>query len=208
MDKIGFGNQPYLVYQHLDAGNPHIHIVTTNIQNNGKRISLHNIGKNQSVQARKEIKIAFKPIKAEDQKKIRRNQTIRYTSFDLGEISKKKGITTVLDTIPPKYIYSNRTFNSLIETFQQEERFLTQEYSINLPATHNLKGRSSKSRIIINPFRGIGLFSYVDILMTSGFRKTDDTEDGEISPGIDLRTTIPQECTNSHKFTFFFKIGN
>jgi hypothetical protein len=24
--------QPYLVYQHLDAGHPHIHIVTTNIQ--------------------------------------------------------------------------------------------------------------------------------------------------------------------------------
>jgi len=46
MDKIGFGEQPYLVYQHLDAGHPHIHIVTTNIQQSGKRISLHNIGKN------------------------------------------------------------------------------------------------------------------------------------------------------------------
>ncbi|MGI8583448.1 MAG: relaxase/mobilization nuclease domain-containing protein [Chitinophagaceae bacterium] len=39
MDKIGFAEQPYLVYQHLDAGHPHIHIVTTNIQQSGKRIS-------------------------------------------------------------------------------------------------------------------------------------------------------------------------
>lgn len=36
MDKIGFGQQPYLVYQHSDAGHPHIHIVSTNIQKDGK----------------------------------------------------------------------------------------------------------------------------------------------------------------------------
>ena len=28
MNKIGFEKQPYLVYQHRDAGHPHIHIVT------------------------------------------------------------------------------------------------------------------------------------------------------------------------------------
>src|SRR5438552_16186823 len=39
MAKIEFAGQPYLVYQHLDAGHPHIHIVTTNIKNDGKRIS-------------------------------------------------------------------------------------------------------------------------------------------------------------------------
>lgn len=32
MDKIGFGDQPYLVYVHRDAAHPHLHIVTTNIQ--------------------------------------------------------------------------------------------------------------------------------------------------------------------------------
>ena len=55
MQKIGFGEQPYLVYQHLDAGHPHIHIVTTNIKQDGKRISLHNLGRNESSEAREEI---------------------------------------------------------------------------------------------------------------------------------------------------------
>src|SRR5205809_6644441 len=32
MQKIGFGARPYLVYKHTDAGHPHIHVVTTNIQ--------------------------------------------------------------------------------------------------------------------------------------------------------------------------------
>jgi hypothetical protein len=51
---------------------------------------------------------------------------------------------------------SGDIFNSLNETFPQEERFLSNEYSINLPARYNLKGRVRKSWInIINPFRGL-----------------------------------------------------
>ena len=51
---------------------------------------------------------------------------------------------------------SNDVFNSLNETFPQEERLLTNEYSINLIARYNLKGRVRKSWInIINPFRGL-----------------------------------------------------
>ncbi len=47
-------------------------------------------------------------------------------------------------------------FNSLNETFPQEERLISNEYSINLPARYNLKGRVRKSWInIINPFRGL-----------------------------------------------------
>lgn len=51
---------------------------------------------------------------------------------------------------------NNSVFNSINETFPQEERLLTNEYSINLPAKYNLKGRYRKSWInITNPFRGL-----------------------------------------------------
>lgn len=47
-------------------------------------------------------------------------------------------------------------FNDLNETFPQEERLLTNEYSINLPAQYSLKGKLKKSWInIINPFRAL-----------------------------------------------------
>jgi relaxase-like protein len=39
MQGIGFGDQPWLLYRHLDAGHPHFHIVTTNIRPDGSRIS-------------------------------------------------------------------------------------------------------------------------------------------------------------------------
>lgn len=46
-------------------------------------------------------------------------------------------------------------FNELNETFPQEERLLWNEYSINLPARYNLRGKLKDSWInIINPFRG------------------------------------------------------
>lgn len=51
---------------------------------------------------------------------------------------------------------SSDIFNTENETFPQEERLLENEFSINLPATYNLKGRIRNSWInIINPFRGL-----------------------------------------------------
>ncbi len=47
-------------------------------------------------------------------------------------------------------------FNKLNETFPQEERLITNEYSVNLPAVYNMKGRKRKSWInFINPLRAL-----------------------------------------------------
>ena len=69
MSKIGFGDQPYLVYEHKDAAHPHVHILTTLIQENGKRIPIHYLGKNQSEKARREIELEFGLVQAESKKK-------------------------------------------------------------------------------------------------------------------------------------------
>ena len=54
-----------------------------------------------------------------------------------------------------KHRFNNKDiFNKENETFPQEERLLQNQYSINLPAQYNLKGKRRKSWInIINPFR-------------------------------------------------------
>ncbi|PSL42834.1 relaxase/mobilization nuclease-like protein [Chitinophaga niastensis] len=68
MNRIGFGGQPFLVYQHRDAAHPHVHIVTTNVQANGKPINLHNIAKIKSEPARKAIEKEYNLIVAEGSK--------------------------------------------------------------------------------------------------------------------------------------------
>src|SRR5438445_13837408 len=43
MEGIGFGEQPYVVYRHHDVTQPHMHIVSTNIREDGSRIELRDI---------------------------------------------------------------------------------------------------------------------------------------------------------------------
>jgi len=109
MEKIGFGNQPYLVYQHQDAGHPHIHIVSTNIQEDGKRISLHNIGRNQSTTARREIEIAFGLKKTGNREKSESEEITPVNAQKLayGRSEVKRGIINVLDAVLPCYKYAS-----------------------------------------------------------------------------------------------------
>ncbi|UKT65045.1 relaxase/mobilization nuclease domain-containing protein [Pedobacter mucosus] len=60
MEGIGFGEQPFLVYSHHDASHPHMHIVTTNIREDGSRIDFHNLGRTLSEEARTLIEQEFK----------------------------------------------------------------------------------------------------------------------------------------------------
>jgi hypothetical protein len=109
MEKIGFAEQPYLIYQHRDAGHPHIHIVSTNIQRDGRRISLHNIGRNQSTKARRELEIAYNLQKAEKQGKPEAGEIQPLNALRLvyGRSATKQGITNVLSAVLPRYKYSS-----------------------------------------------------------------------------------------------------
>ncbi|MBK0379208.1 relaxase/mobilization nuclease domain-containing protein [Mucilaginibacter segetis] len=105
MQGIGFGNQPYLVYRHQDAGHPHIHIVTTNIKKNGERISLHYLGQNQSEKARKAIEIKYKLVKAEEQQK--QKPALKAEPADYGKQETKRAITNVVNQVIRTYKFTS-----------------------------------------------------------------------------------------------------
>jgi len=109
MEKIGFGHQPYLVYQHHDSGHPHIHLVSINVQRDGRRIDMQNIGKNRSEPARKEIEERFGLVKAQGNKnstdftlKPIISQKIQY-----GRSESKKSIANVLGQVLSSYKYAS-----------------------------------------------------------------------------------------------------
>lgn len=107
MDNIGFGNQPYLIYQHHDAGHPHIHIISINVQENGKRIIMHNIGKDRSEPARKEIEQAFNLVKAENQKKKEYRAEPVSARVQYGKAETKNAIENVLNFVVNNYKYTS-----------------------------------------------------------------------------------------------------
>jgi hypothetical protein len=109
MQKLGFGEQPYLVYQHHDAGHPHIHIVTTNIRADGSRIDLHHLGIRKSEPARKEIEKRFGLVIANDRQ---RQEAFRLKPIDISKVQygrtvTKRAITNVLDSVLEKYRYTS-----------------------------------------------------------------------------------------------------
>lgn len=108
MDKIGFGNQPYLVYQHFDAAHPHIHIVSTNIQRDGNRIILYNIGKNQSEKARKEIEQDYNLVRASGQKQDYRSTPAgEQSKVEYGKTETKRSISNVVRFVVRSYRYTS-----------------------------------------------------------------------------------------------------
>ncbi|TDO67855.1 relaxase/mobilization nuclease-like protein [Flavobacterium chryseum] len=109
MEKLGFGRQPYLVYQHYDAGHPHCHIVTNNIQRDGKRIDLHLLGIRKSEPARKEIEEMFGLVKAEGRKQKEQFSLnpIDVGRVQYGKVESRKAINSVLNKVLFDYKYSS-----------------------------------------------------------------------------------------------------
>lgn len=108
MKRIGFEYQPYLIYQHFDAGHPHVHIVTTNIQADGMRISLNNIGLLKSEPARKAIEIEYGLVKASDKSLVNDvTADLKVQPVKYGEIDTKRAITNIVNEIAKSYKYAS-----------------------------------------------------------------------------------------------------
>jgi hypothetical protein len=117
MNRIGFAGQPFLVYRHMDANHPHLHIVTTTIQEDGKPIRLHNIAKKQSEPARKAIEVNLGLIPAESRK---RKQAYVPSAIDLlpakyGKEETKQVITNIVGEVLRTYRFTSLTeFNIIL----------------------------------------------------------------------------------------------
>lgn len=120
MQKIGFGEQPYLVYKHEDAGHPHIHIVSTTIKHDGSRINTHNIGRNQSEKARKEIEKMYGLVKAERHQQL---VTPGIKAVDIekaiyGKSETKRSISNVVGAVFSQYKFTSLPeFNAALKQF-------------------------------------------------------------------------------------------
>lgn len=120
MNHIGFGDQPYLVYQHKDVSHPHLHIVTTNITSKAKRIDIHGIGWQQSEIARKELETKYNLIKAEGRNK---SEALAISPINIekalyGEIPTKRAINNVVSAVMRTYKFTSfAEYNAILKQF-------------------------------------------------------------------------------------------
>ncbi len=120
MTRIGWGDQPFLLYQHFDAAHPHVHIVTTNIADGGVRLETHNIGKNQSEKARKELESIYGLIKAEEQQKDDRYllKPVDLSKAMYGKSQTKASIANIVRSVVSSYKFTSLPeFNAILRQF-------------------------------------------------------------------------------------------
>jgi hypothetical protein len=120
MERIGFGDQPYLVYKHNDAAHTHVHIATINIKLNGKRIDTHGIGWKLSEPARITLEKEFGLVQAKGRKNSS-TLTIKPANIEkaiYGKTPTKRSITNVINAVIATYKFTSLAeYNAILKQF-------------------------------------------------------------------------------------------
>jgi Relaxase/Mobilisation nuclease domain len=133
MRRIGFEDQPYLVYQHFDAGHPHVHIVSTLIGPDG--FSLCNSGNfrlsnlqrvSREVESMYELVVAQKKQSLNDLEHTGEEKKLGSQKLTYGEDATTLGIQNVLE-----FVTSHYKFTSL-----QELNAVLRQYNVLADRTH------------------------------------------------------------------------
>lgn len=120
MQQLGFGNQPYFVYQHHDAGHPHVHMISSCIRADGTRINTHNIGRNQSEFARKYVEVKYQLEKAENHRRTNAMsiQPFKLEKLEYGKSETRRGIASIVQAVMGTYNFTSLPeYNAVLRQF-------------------------------------------------------------------------------------------
>ena len=115
MERMGYGNQPYIVFKHKDIDRQHLHIVSLRVDEHGRKISdSHEYDRSMSVLRALERKYDLHPsIKGEEQ---RDTPDLRKVNYKAGNV--KQQISSVIRSCLRNYKCSSYgEFRTLLELF-------------------------------------------------------------------------------------------
>lgn len=120
MQQIGFGDQPYLIYNHLDAAHPHLHVVTTSIEPDGRQIRLRYIGRDVSGPATRRIEKQFGLVPA-TAKTVAEPFVLKPIDLEKAEYGKSETKATISNIVRSVFKHYKFTsiyeFNAILEQF-------------------------------------------------------------------------------------------
>ena len=91
LEKLGYGNQPYLIFKHEDIDRHHLHIVTVNVDENGRRLNQDFLYR-RSNRIRKELEQKYGLHPAE-RKNLRLDNPLSKVDASAGDVKKQVGNT-------------------------------------------------------------------------------------------------------------------
>jgi len=121
MAGLNMQDQPYLVYQHTDAGHPHIHLISSLIRPDGDRIETHNLPRDISEPTRKAIEEEFGLIRAGERSQ-KESKTLEPDQVQRAEYGKhnptKQAMRDILQMVGAEYNFTSfEEYNAILRQY-------------------------------------------------------------------------------------------
>ncbi|SEM65295.1 Relaxase/Mobilisation nuclease domain-containing protein [Chryseobacterium taichungense] len=115
MERMGYGNQPYIVFKHTDIDRTHIHIVSTCVGIDGKKIP-DDYDHPRSMAICRDLEHKYNLHKATEQEQKQGNKVFKPVDYQRGDI--KSQIASVVRHLPKYYSFSTMgSYNALLSLF-------------------------------------------------------------------------------------------
>ncbi|QQT26291.1 MULTISPECIES: conjugal transfer protein MobB [Bacteroidota] len=115
MERMGYGNQPYIVFKHTDIDRTHIHIVSTCVGIDGKKIP-DDYDHPRSMAICRDLETKYNLNKAIEQEQKQVNKIFKPINHKNGDI--KSQIASVVRHLPKNYSFSTMgNYNALLSLF-------------------------------------------------------------------------------------------
>jgi hypothetical protein len=115
MERMRYGNQPYIVFKHTDIDRTHIHIVSTCVEIDGKKIP-DDYDHPRSMAICRDLETKYNLNKAIEQEQKQTNKVFKPVNHKNGDI--KSQIASVVRHLPKYYSYSTiGSYNALLFLF-------------------------------------------------------------------------------------------
>ncbi|MDV3616174.1 relaxase [Elizabethkingia anophelis] len=115
MERMGYGEQPYIVFKHTDIERTHIHIVSTNVDRYGVKIP-DAFEKLRSMDACRALEQKYNLTPATEKQRTGNEQAFRPVDYRAGDI--KSQMASVVRYLPKYYQYQGiGAYNALLSLF-------------------------------------------------------------------------------------------
>ena len=126
MQKMGYGDQPYIVYIHEDIGRRHIHIVSTCVNEKGEKID-DAYEWNRSMKACRELEVKYGLKQHTDKKSEQLGAYLKKADYTQGDV--KRQVANILKSVFTAYRFQSfGEFSALLSCFNIEAKQVKGEH--------------------------------------------------------------------------------
>ena len=148
MQKMGYGNQPYIAYKHADTHNAHIHIVSVCVDGQGKKIS-DAYEHRRSMTACRELETDFGLRNGADTERRSPKAELKKVDASLGDVRHQVGNT--LKAVLESYRFQTfGEYSALLSTLNIEAKQVRGEYN-GIPYTGIVYSATDDTGKVVSP---------------------------------------------------------